>query len=93
LLLILVQLLQVDECVPVPRIEDDHLLEGFERTIDEAAVPEVESEAEQNVGMFELGQIRTLQQRLMHVDRPSHLSLLAVQVAEDHLDLERIGVC
>ena len=28
----------------------------------------------------------------MHGDRARHLSLLPVQVAEDHLDLERVGV-
>ena len=42
--------------------------------------------------MLELAQPRPLQQRLMHRDRLADLSLLAVQVAENHVDFERVGV-
>ena len=37
-------------------------------------------------------EVGPLQQRLVHVDRAADLSLLPVQVAENHLDLERVGV-
>ena len=37
-------------------------------------------------------QVGPLQQRLVDVDGAADLSLLPVQVAEDHLDLERVGV-
>ena len=92
LMLLLVQLLQVHERVPVLRIEPHDLLERFERAVHEPAVPEVERQAQLHVGLFELGEIRTLQQRLVHVDGAADLSLRAIQVAEDHLDLERVGV-
>ena len=62
------------------------------RAIDEAAAAEVEPEAEQHVRVLEAGEPRPLQQRLVHVDRAADLSLLAIQVAEDHVDLERVGV-
>ena len=92
LLLLLVQLLQVDQRVAIPRIEPDDFLKGFEGAIDESAVTEIEAEAEQHVRVLERCQIRSLEQRLMHVDGTAHLSLLPVQVAENHLDFERVGV-
>ena len=49
LLLIFVQLLQVDERVPVQPVETNHLLKRLEGAIDEAAVTEVQAEAEQHV--------------------------------------------
>ena len=42
--------------------------------------------------MLEPRQVRPLQQRLVNRDRACDLSLLPVQVAENHLNLERIGV-
>ena len=42
--------------------------------------------------MLELRQPRPLQQRLVHGDRLADLSLFAIQVAENHVDLERVGV-
>ncbi len=92
LLLVFVELLQVDERVAVQPIETNHFLERLEGAIDEAAVTEVEPEAEQHVGVLERAQVGPLQERLMHVDRPADLALLPVQVAENHLDLERVGV-
>lgn len=89
--LFLVQLLQVDERVAVQWIEPHHLLERLERAIDEPAMAEVERETQLHVGLFELGQVRTLQQLLMHVDGAPHLALRAIEIAQDHLDLERIG--
>src|SRR3954470_1371081 len=52
---------------------------------------EVETEAEQHVRVFELGEVRPLQQTLVDVDRAANLTLLAKQVADDHLDFERVG--
>ena len=45
LMLVFVELLEIDECVSIARIEAQDLLESFERSIDEAAMPEVQSEA------------------------------------------------
>src|SRR4030095_7913480 len=91
-MLVFVELLQVDEGVAVPSIEAHHLLKGLERTIDEAAVAVVETETEQHVGMLERAQVGPLKKRLMDVDGAADLSLLPVQVAENHLDLEGVGV-
>ena len=55
------------------------------------AMAEIEPEAEQHVRVFELGQIGALQQRLMDIDRTSHLAFMPVEIADDHLDFERIG--
>ena len=41
--------------------------------------------------MFELAQVRALQQLLVLLDRAADLPLLAIQVAEDQVDLERIA--
>ena len=54
LVLLLVQLLQVHERVAVLRVEVDDFLKRLERAVDEPAVPEIEPEAEQHVGVFEL---------------------------------------
>ena len=92
LLLLLVQLLQVHQRVAVAGIEPQHLLERLVRAIDEAAAAEVQAEAEQHVRVLEAREPRPLQQRLVHVDGAAHLSLLAIEVAENHVDLERVGV-
>ena len=52
-MLLFVQLLEVDERVLVLRIEPQHLVERFERAIDEPAALVVEAEAEQHVGVLE----------------------------------------
>ena len=91
-MLILVQLLEIDERVSIARIEAQDLLESFEGPIDEASVPEVQSEAQKNIRVFELREVRTLQQCLMDVDGAADLSLLPVQVAQDHLDFQCVGV-
>ncbi len=57
-MLILVQLLDVEQGVLVFRIELDDLVERLERTIDEAAALEVETEAQQYVGLLEASQPR-----------------------------------
>src|SRR6188472_942427 len=90
LMLVLVQLLQVDEGVAVPSIETDDLLERLERTIDEAAMTVVETKTEQHVSVLECAQIGPLEKRLMDIDGAPDLSLLPVQVAENHLNLERV---
>ena len=91
LVLFFVQLLEVRQRVPVLRIEPQHFRERLERAIDEAAAPVVEAEAEQHVRVLQLAQVGTLQQRLVLLDGAADLALLAVQVAEDQVDLERIA--
>ena len=94
LMLLLVQLLEVRERVAVAGIEPQHFAERLERAIDEAAALVVEAEAEQHVGVLELAQIGPLQQRLVLLDRAADLPLLAIEVAEDQVDLQRIaGAC
>jgi hypothetical protein len=92
LVLVFVQLLQVDERVPVQLIEPNHFLKRLESTIDEPAVTEVQSETEQHIRVLERPEVGALQERLMHIDRPAHLALLPVQIPENHLDLERVSV-
>ena len=91
LMLLLVELLEVRQRVPVVGIEPEHVGERRQRAVDEAAALVVEAEAEQDVGVFELAQARPLQQRLVLLDRPADLALLAIQVAEDQPDLQRIA--
>jgi len=50
----------------------------------------VESEAEQHVGVFELPEVRALEQVLVFLDRTPDLPLLPIEVAEDEMYLERI---
>ena len=61
------------------------------RAIDEAAAAIVETEAEKHVGVFELSKVGALQEVLVLLDRAADLSLLAIQVSEDQMDLERIA--
>ena len=75
-MLIFVELLQVDERVPVLRIEPDDLLKRLERPVDEAAVLVVQAQAQQDMGMFDRSEVRTLQQPLVDGDRPPDLSFL-----------------
>ena len=92
LLLVLVQLLQVDERVAVLRIELHDLLERLERAVDEPAVAEVEARGRAARRRARAGSGRAAAAATGARDRAADLSLLAVQVAEDHLDLERVGV-
>ena len=92
LMLLLVQLLQVEQRVLVLRVEPQHFVERLERAIDEAAALEVESEAQQDVGVLGARELRPLQQRLMNLDGARDLAALAVDVAEDQVDLERIAI-
>src|SRR6185295_3398280 len=92
LVLFLVELLQVEQGVLVLRIEAQHLVEGFERPIDEAAALVIEPQTEQHVRVYQRVQLRPLQQVLVDRDRLADLSFFAVQVAEDHVHLERVGV-
>ena len=55
-----------------------HFVERLERAIDEAAALEVEAEAQQDVGVLDLGQLRPLQQRLVHLDGARDLAALAM---------------
>ena len=42
--------------------------------------------------MLDLGQLRPLQQRLVHLDGARHLAALAMDVAENQVDLEGVAV-
>ena len=89
--LILVELLELRQRVLVGRVEPEHFLERLDGAVDEPAAPVVEAQAEQHVGVLEAAQARPLQQVLVDLDGAADLSLLAIQVAEDHVDLERVG--
>ncbi len=91
LVLLFVQLLQVRQRVLIVRIEAQAFAERLERPVDEPALLVVEAEAEQDVGVLQLAQIRALQQLLMLLDGAADLSLLAIEVPEDQMDLERIA--
>ena len=92
LFLLGVQLLEVEERVLVLRIEPQDFGERLDRAVDEAAAAVVEAEAEQHVCVLQLPQVGPLQERLMLLNRASDLTLLAIQVAEDEAQLERLGV-
>ena len=92
-MLFLVQLLEVRQRVLVFRIEAKDFSERLESPIDESAALVVESEAEQDVGVLELPQVRSLQQRLVFLDGAADLSLFAVEVAQNQVDLERVAGC
>ncbi len=92
LMLFLLHLLEVDERVAVARVESKHLVERVERAIDEAAALVVEPEAEQDVRLFHPAEIRPLQQPLVHRNRFADLAFLAIEIAEDHVHFERVGV-
>jgi hypothetical protein len=92
LVLLLVQLLQIEQRVLVVRIELQHFVERLERPFDEPAALVIGAETQQHVGVFELAQARPLEQGLVDGDRLADLALLAIQVAEDHVNLERVGV-
>ena len=51
----------------------------------------VEPEAEQHVRVLEFPQVRPLQEALVFLDGASDLTLLAIQVAENEMNLERIA--
>ena len=90
-MLLLVQLLEVCNRVLVLRIEPQHLREGLDRPIHEAAAAIVETEAEKHVGVFELSKVGALQEALVLLNRAAHLPLLAIQVSQDQMDFERIA--
>ena len=92
LMLLFVQLLQVEQRVLILRIEPQHLVERFERAIDEAAALEVEAEAQQHVGVLDARQLGPLQQRLVNLNGARDLAALAIDVAENQVNLERVGV-
>ena len=90
-MLLLVQFLEIREGVLIVGVEAQHFGERFEGPVDEATTLVVEAEAEQNVGVFELAQVGTLEQFLVFLDGSSDLAFFAVQVAEDQVNLERIA--
>src|SRR5262249_39706416 len=51
----------------------------------------VETEAQQHVGVLQLAQLRALEQILVLLDRAADLPLLAIEIAEDQVNLERIA--
>ena len=92
LVLFLVEFLKIHERVAVVGIEPQDLVERLEGAVDESAALVIETDAEQHVRVLELAQIRPLQQSLMNGDRLADLSLFPVQIAQDHMDLEGVGV-
>ena len=60
--------------------------------VDEAAAFVIEAEAKQDVGVLQAPQPRPLKQPLMDRDGFADLSLLAIQVAENHVHFERVRV-
>src|SRR5262249_45758373 len=62
------------------------------RAADESVAFVVELQAQQNIGVFEFAEPRPLQLSLMRRDGFADLSLLAIQVAENHVDFERVRV-
>src|SRR6185436_18518915 len=68
LVLFFVQLLQLYQRMPVLRVESQYFLERFVGPVDEAAASEVEAQAEQDVGVLQRLEPRTLQQSLMDVN-------------------------
>ena len=92
LVLVLVQLLQLQQRVLVARVQPQHFAERFVRAVDEAAAREVQAQAEQGIGVFELADARPLQDLLVDLDGAPDVALLAIQVAENHVDLDGILV-
>jgi hypothetical protein len=92
LMLLFVQLLQVEQGILIAGIEPAYLVEGFERAIDEAAAFEIESQTEQDIRVFRAGQLLALQQRLMNLNRARDLAAFAVDVAENEMNLEGVGI-
>ncbi len=90
-MLLFVELLEVRDRVLIPRVETQYLREGLDGAIDESAAAVVEPETEEHVGVFELAQVGPLQEVLVFLDRPSDLSLLAIEIAEDQMNLERVA--
>jgi hypothetical protein len=90
--LFLVQLLEVEERVLILRGQPKDFLERLEGPIDEAAALVIQAETQQYVTVLEPRQLRPLEQGLVHLDGARHLTALAVHVAQDHVDLERVGV-
>ena len=42
--------------------------------------------------MLDPSELGPLQQRLVYLDGPGHLTALTIDIAEDHVDLERVGI-
>ena len=92
LVLLLVQLLELHQRVPVLGIEPQHFLERLVRAVDETAAAKVQAEAQQDVGVLERLEVLALQQALVDVDGAAHLALLAIEVAQHEMDLEGVLV-
>ena len=86
------QLLQIHERVLVLGVQAQHLGERLGRTVDEAASFVVEPQTQEHIRVFELAELRPLKKRLMNRDRFADLTLLAIEVAENHVHFERVGV-
>ena len=62
------------------------------RAIDEAAASEIQAQAQKDVGVLERLEVLALQKPLMDVDGAPDLTLLAIEIAEDQVDLECIFI-
>ena len=92
LVLLLVQLLQVEQRVLVLRVEPQHFLNASSARSTKPPCLKSRPRHSSDVGVLDLRQLRPLQQRLVHLDGARHLAALAVDVAENQVDLERVGV-
>ena len=92
LVLFFMQLLQVHQGIFIFCIKSEDLVERLGRTIDKATPLVVQSEAQEHVRVFEFAELGPLQQRLVDRNRLADLAFLAIQVAEDHVYFERVGV-
>jgi hypothetical protein len=54
-------------------------------------VPVVEPEAEKHIRVLQFAEMGALEQALMLLNRAANLSLFAVQIAQDQMDLERVA--
>src|SRR5262249_55543028 len=82
LVLVFLQLLEVDERGFVVGVEFEHIRERRDGAIDETAAAIIQSKTKQDVCVLDSIQPRTLQERLMFMNRAANLALLPIQVAE-----------
>ena len=92
LVLVGVDLLEREEGLHVVGGQPQDLAERVARPVDEATLLVVERQRHPHGDEFELVQPGLLQQLLVHGDRATDLPLLAIEVAEDEVHLERVLV-
>ena len=91
-MLSLVDFDEIRQRVGVFGVELDHLLEGIRGTVAKASALEVHPQAEQRVGTLVSGEPGAMENALVNLDSALELPLLSKQVAEDEIDLDRLGI-